>query len=150
MGRKPKFTLSELKYEAGQVLRHIKNEVRHGRMGMPDKTTCARLLCNRPKIGAGTYRTLWDSERKEYLDIWYDRVVKEVEILLIDLQANASEDELAVSPDRISAANEIKRLKEHIDLLNWTMREKDKRIKELTAETQALRVKNLRMLSAID
>lgn len=67
---------------------HIKNEVRHGRMEMPDKTTCARLLCNRPKIGSGTYRTLQDGERKEYLDVWYSRVVKQVEELLMDLKGN--------------------------------------------------------------
>lgn len=150
MGRKPKFTQSELKYEAAQVLRHIKNEIRNNRMNIPDKTTCARLLCERPKIGSGTYRTLWDGERKEYLDKWYERVVKEAEQLLTDLQKNEPKDELSISIDKISASNEMKRLKNHIDLLNRVIREKDKRIKELSLENQQLRVKNLHMLGTID
>lgn len=149
MGRKVKFTDSELKYEAGQVLRHIKNEVRNGRMGMPNKTTCFKLLSMRSKIGIGTYRTLWAGKRKEYLDIWYTRVVNEVEQILIEINNKSFKDE-STEYNSIQLSIESKQLREHIKRLNQVIREKDKRIEALTIENQTLRTKNLKMFSQLD
>lgn len=77
MSRKSSFTLPDLKYEAGQVKRHLLNEARTGRVKKLIKKDVFVLVAKRPKVNLNSDRVLWNGEARVYLDSWYEQLTSE-------------------------------------------------------------------------
>lgn len=93
MGRRHKFSISELKIEAAQVKRHILNEIRRGRMTTaPNITVCIALLGARSLI-KGAESTLWKGERKSYIDGWHSKLTLDANKLLDSVKTNGNTKE---------------------------------------------------------
>ena len=134
-----KYNLSLLKYEAGQVKRHILNKVRKGELNTITKKECFILISQRPKLGIKTDRTLWEKERKEYLDTWYSKLIDDIYSIL-----NSSEDILS------NLTENTKDLHEKINYQNLLIQEYKVLIKQLRIENENLRLKTINKYGNID
>jgi hypothetical protein len=134
MGRKRSFTMSELKYEAGQVKRHIINEYKKGRLSKIVKKDAFLLIANRPKINLKSDRTLWEGEVWTYLDEWYSKLEKEVEEIKISLDQQGNSDETSVNHKDL--ADLVERNRKQRDLIS----EYRKALHVLREENEKLRI----------
>ncbi|MCY9661968.1 hypothetical protein P5G65_07085 [Paenibacillus chondroitinus] len=134
MGRKRSFTISELKYEAGQVKRHIINEYKKGRLSKIIKKDVFLLIARRPKINLKSDRTLWEGEVWTYLDDWYSKLENEVEEIKLTINQQGSIDE--ATDNHKDLADLIEKNRKQRDLIS----EYRKALHALREENEKLRI----------
>ncbi|OCT15976.1 hypothetical protein A8709_10170 [Paenibacillus pectinilyticus] len=136
--------MSELKYEAGQVKRHIINEYKKGRLLKIVKKDVFLLIANRPKINLKSDRTLWEGEVWTYLDEWYLKLEKEVEEIKISLDKQGTSDETSVNHKDL--ADLMERNRKQRDLIS----EYRKALHVLREENEKLRILLIEKHGSID
>lgn len=139
--RHKQFDISVLKYEAGQVKRHILNRVRKGELSTISKKESFLLISKRKRLRIKTDRPLWEGERKLYLDGWYIALLEDIKKII-----NGTND----MGDSDSISNTYTELLNKVKKQNILINEYKNLIKELRLENEGLRIKLIKRNGLID